>query len=224
MVVIFFGGSFDPPHCGHLAIAEAAQRALQATTHDEVRVLFAPVGRQPLKPAGSSASYEQRLAMTRLAIAGHPGFEVCLADAPDPAHDKPNYTIDTLYRLHSQYPADTCWHLLLGADSFRTLHHWHQAAEIPFAASLIVAARPGENLADLPSLLPASLTMTLVGPSYYCIHDPAGRQAEFLLLRDLHYDISATQLRDQIHGLSPTSPHLLPQSVLDFIHQNHLYI
>ena len=63
--VAFFGGSFDPPHLGHLAVAWAAQAALGLDT-----VLFAPVGAQPLKPLGSSASYEDRLALTRLAIAG----------------------------------------------------------------------------------------------------------------------------------------------------------
>ena len=65
----FFGGSFDPPHLGHLAVARAARAAFHLDT-----VLFAPVGAQPLKPEGSAASFEQRLAMTRLAIAGEPGF------------------------------------------------------------------------------------------------------------------------------------------------------
>src|SRR5215469_14916173 len=75
--IAFFGGSFDPPHLGHLAIARAARDALQLD-----RVLFAPVGAQPLKPKGSTASFEDRLAMTELAIAGERGFEVSLADAP----------------------------------------------------------------------------------------------------------------------------------------------
>jgi len=61
----YFGGSFDPPHCGHIAVALAARAALALDT-----VLFAPVGAQPLKPSGPSASFEHRLAMTRLAIAG----------------------------------------------------------------------------------------------------------------------------------------------------------
>ncbi len=222
--IIFFGGSFDPPHCGHLAIAEAAQQALtRESQHSFARVLFAPVGRQPLKPAGSSASFENRVAMTRLAIANHPTFEVTLADAPNPTHTKPNYTIDTLLQLRSQYPPETRWHLLLGADSFRTLHHWHRAAEIPFAASLIVASRPHEDLSDLPSLLPPTVTLTTVSPHHYRLHNPAGEQASLLLLPNLEYDISATHLRDQIHDLSANPQLLLPQSVLDYIHQHHLY-
>jgi nicotinate-nucleotide adenylyltransferase len=75
--VAFFGGSFDPPHLGHLGVARAAQAALGLDI-----VLFAPVGAQPLKPRGASADFEDRLAMTRLAIAGEPGFDLSLADAP----------------------------------------------------------------------------------------------------------------------------------------------
>lgn len=75
--IAFFGGSFDPPHLGHLAVARAARAALGLD-----RMLFAPVGAQPLKPAGLRASFEDRLAMTELAIAGEREFEVSLADAP----------------------------------------------------------------------------------------------------------------------------------------------
>jgi len=109
--VAFFGGSFDPPHLGHLAVARAARAALGLDT-----VLFAPVGAQPLKPAGSSASFEDRVAMTRLAIDGEPGFELSLADAPKP-DGSPNFTIDTLRLLRAQMPVDSRLFLLMGADS-----------------------------------------------------------------------------------------------------------
>src|ERR1700729_697353 len=125
--VAFFGGSFDPPHFGHVAIARAAQQALHLD-----RVLFAPVGRQPLKPTGSSASFDDRVAMTRLAIASHPGFEISLLDAPsDTPNYTPNYTADTLGKLRNSLPPDTELFLLLGADSFRTLYQWRRATEIP---------------------------------------------------------------------------------------------
>src|SRR5271166_4689651 len=88
--IAFFGGSFDPPHLGHLAVARAARAALGLDL-----VLFAPVGAQPLKPRGSTAPFEDRLAMTRLAIHAEPGFAVSLADAPRPS-GAPNYTLETL--------------------------------------------------------------------------------------------------------------------------------
>jgi len=166
--VAFFGGSFDPPHLGHLAIARAACDAFHLD-----KVLFAPVGAQPLKPEGSSASFDDRLAMTRLAIAGQPAFEVSLADAPKSPNSRglrpnytPNYTIDTLNALRAEFKPDCALYCLMGADSFFGLRRWHRAAEIPYAAALIVASRPGQPLdgpgqplAELTSALPAGLTL-----------------------------------------------------------------
>src|SRR5438309_1047568 len=94
--VAFFGGSFDPPHDGHLAIARAARDALRLDL-----VLFAPVGAQPLKPHGSTAPFADRLAMTELAIASEPAFTVSAIDAPNPA-GRPNYTLHSLQQLRSQ--------------------------------------------------------------------------------------------------------------------------
>jgi nicotinate-nucleotide adenylyltransferase len=152
--VAFFGGSFDPPHNGHLAVARAAHAAFALDT-----VLFAPVGMQPLKPDGPAASFEDRVAMTRLAIAGEVGFQVSLADAPKPVDDRtsapsavpnytPNYTIDTLERLRTSLGPDGALFCLIGADSFFALRRWHRAAELPFVAPLIVASRPGQPLQD----------------------------------------------------------------------------
>ena len=226
MRIAFFGGSFDPPHNGHLAVAEAARQAL---TLDQV--LFAPVGLQPLKRDGSSASFEDRVAMTRLAIAGEASFEISLADAPNVAElqKQPNYTIDTLLRLRRTLPANAELFLLLGADAFRLLRRWHRAAEIPFAASLILASRPKEDLSDLVNLLPATLTSSLVSSTpelnEFRLGNPAGDSAQLYLLPNLHYDISATELRDEINAgqAAPLSP-LLPPAVLGYIHRHRLYI
>ncbi len=155
----FFGGSFDPPHLGHLAVARAAQTALGLDT-----VLFAPVGAQPLKPRGSTAAFVHRAAMTQLAIAGDPGFSLSLADEPKPSGE-PNYTIETLLRLRAELPPASTLFFLMGADSLAGLSHWHRAAEIPFAAPLIVASRPSQarwRLADLRATLPAGLTIEAV--------------------------------------------------------------
>jgi nicotinate (nicotinamide) nucleotide adenylyltransferase len=154
--IAFFGGSFDPPHQGHLAVARAARAALGLDS-----VLFAPVGVQPLKSQGSTASFPDRLAMTSRAIAGEAGFAVSLIDAPKPSAT-PNYTLDTLLRLRSELPSDGRLFCLMGADSFFGLHLWHRAAEIPFVAPLIVASRPaasrpGQPLDDLRAALPQGL-------------------------------------------------------------------
>lgn len=222
--IAFFGGSFDPPHMGHLAIARAARDTLQLDT-----VLFAPVGAQPLKPQGSTASYAERVAMTELAISGEPGFALSHADAPSP-EGKPNYTLDTLRRLCAEMPGYAELFCLMGADSFVNLRHWHGATEIPFAAALIVASRPGQNLDDLAALLPAGLSLcrpetpATSAPGTpqletYCIRSGTGQTAPFYLLPDPDVPISATELRQQV--VPPESA--VPPSVLAYIRQHGLY-
>jgi nicotinate-nucleotide adenylyltransferase len=227
--VAFFGGSFNPPHLGHLAVARAARAALDLDT-----VLFAPVGAQPLKPKGSTAGFEDRVAMTQLAIAGEAGFEVSLIDAPRPG-DAPNYTLDTLERLRSELPADTQLFCLMGADSFLSLRQWHRAAEIPFAATPIVASRPGQALSELEAALPAGLTLTdcedckksgddgrsLDLRSCQLI-DATGRRAPFFLLPGLHVEISASVVRAQLSA-GPLAGGILPPAVRDYIAMRRLY-
>ena len=217
MRIAFFGGTFDPPHLGHLGLARAAQQALALD-----KVLFAPVAQQPLKPSGSSASFEDRVAMTQLAIKGQPNFEISLADAPNPAFPA-NYTADTLTHLRQSLPADTDLYLLIGADSLRTLAQWHRAADIPFLANLIVAARPGEDLSDISTHLPAGIAIQHAQPNHYRLANTQGQQSQLTLLLDTHYEISATQLRNSIRRNPSPQPALVPQSVLQYIHHHHLY-
>jgi len=234
----FFGGSFDPPHSGHLAVARAARAALHLD-----RVLFAPVGAQPLKPQGSTASFQHRVAMTRLAIASEPGFELSLADAPSNA---PNYTYDTLLRLRAQMPSGGTLFCLMGADSFLGLRQWHRGTEIPFIAPLIVASRPGQQLLDLPDVLPAGLSIEPEGappaasspdqastvkrcPSELnclTLRNAAGDTAPFYLLPGLHVDISASQIRTQVRaarGRLPAGHELLSDAVAEYIAAHGLY-
>ena len=94
MRVALFGGSFDPPHHGHLAIATAAADALRLDS-----VLFGPAGRQPLKLDGTVTAFEDRLAMVELACLEDPRFTVSEIDAPR-ADGLPNYTVDKIGRAH----------------------------------------------------------------------------------------------------------------------------
>jgi nicotinate-nucleotide adenylyltransferase len=233
--IAFFGGSFDPPHIGHVAVASAAQQALQLD-----RILFAPVGLQPLKPTGPSANFEDRVAMTRLAIANQPTFEISLLDAPDTAKSTPsytpNYTSDTLTKLRESLSPNAQLFLLLGADSFFTLCHWHRAAEIPFLANLIVASRPNASSAensnpemrelDNPSrYLPDNISTQPIPnlPNRYNLINLAGQKSQLTILPNLNYDISATQLRNQIQGRPGNEPALLDPAVLQYIQQHRLY-
>ena len=152
MRIAFFGGTFDPPHRGHIAIARAAMTRLGLD-----QVLVAPVGTQPLK--GAHSSFEDRLAMVRLAVAAEPGLVASSVDAPLPG-GQPNYTFATLQRLqrHLQ-PSDELF-CLLGADSFLTLKRWHQCAELLLFCDFVVAGRPGFSLRQFSDALPEGVENT----------------------------------------------------------------
>ncbi|MGA8742837.1 MAG: nicotinate (nicotinamide) nucleotide adenylyltransferase [Terracidiphilus sp.] len=227
--IAFFGGSFDPPHLGHIGVARAAQTAMHLDT-----VLFAPVGSQPLKPLGSSASFEDRVAMTELAIKGLPHFAISFADAPDWS-GSPNYTIDTLLRLQSEFPSATLY-TLIGADSFLSLPHWYRGAEVLFVAPLIVASRPGQSLEDLTAILPAGLTIhenTDAGTCeagvrlrVFTLRNAAGATTPFYLLPGLHIEISASEIREQGSAENDrlcAGHSLLPDAVCDYIAAHGLY-
>ena len=129
-----FGGTFDPPHLGHLALAECAREQLRLD-----RVLFVPAGRPPHKRASGASSARARLAMTRLAVRGNPAFAVSTLETARPG---PSYTVDTLRALRAAYPQARLY-LLIGADSLRDFRTWHAAEAIRDLAVLAVARRPG---------------------------------------------------------------------------------
>jgi nicotinate-nucleotide adenylyltransferase len=230
--VAFFGGSFDPPHLGHLAVARAARAALDLDT-----VLFAPVGAQPLKTQGSTASYEDRLRMTRLAIAGEPGFEVSQADAPR-ASGEPNYTLETLEGLRGKLGEGCLLFFLIGEDSFVGLRKWHRAAEIPFAAPLIVASRPGQKIDDVTDALPPGLAMNPrpireetrngVEVRTFLLTNQVGERAMFYLLPGLDVPISASDIRDSVRaGIAKDGEiairELVPEAVAEYVRAHGLY-
>ena len=224
--IAFFGGSFDPPHLGHLTIARAARDAL-----DLDAVLFAPVGAQPLKPKGSTAPFDDRVAMTELAIRGDAAFSVSLADAPS-SSSQPNYTVDTLLRLRGALPDGGALFCLMGADSFLSLRKWRRAVEVPFAAQLIVASRPGLRLDDLSAGLPQGVTIDAADADCaeggsanemrcFRLRNPAGETAGFYLLPGLFVEISATEIRKTIR--SGAAGGLLPEAVCAYIREHRLY-
>jgi nicotinate-nucleotide adenylyltransferase len=232
--VAFFGGSFDPPHLGHVAVARAARDALRLDT-----VLFAPVGTQPLKPQGSTASFEDRVALTELALAGEPGFALSLADAPK-ASGEPNFTVETLLGLRKELPRGGRLFCLMGADSFFGLRDWHRAAEIPFVAPLIVASRPDQRaelrLEALRAALPAGLDIDAapgedlggsgVEVQAFVLRNCVGEAAPLYLLPGLDVEISASQIRSLIHEHTEASvggQRLLPAAVFDAIRSRGLY-
>lgn len=199
MRVALFGGTFDPPHRGHLAIARAAADEFQLDS-----VLFAPVGRQPLKADSSSSSFADRLAMTSLACAEDKRFQASPIDAPRP-DGLPNYTADTLAELRRTM-SDTILFNLVGADSFLSLPHWREPARLLELAEWIVASRPGFSLDDLSPL-----------------HLTPQQRARVHLLQSVHQDISATALRRRLQA-GESCADLLTPAVSSYIRAHRLYL
>jgi nicotinate-nucleotide adenylyltransferase len=220
MRIAFFGGTFDPPHCGHISIARAAIRRLALD-----QVLVAPVGTQPLKGGTAHSSFEDRVAMVRLAVAGEPGLVASVVDAPLP-DGQPNYTFDTLRRLRSQLQPTDMLFCLLGADSFLTLKSWHRCAELLVFCNFIVAGRPGFSLKEVNAALPMGVENTgerrEAGYTRFTLSGPSGQSSELFLLPDLDQDISATEIRAALaEGSTPQT--VLPSAVADYIRVHGLY-
>jgi nicotinate-nucleotide adenylyltransferase len=138
------GGTFDPVHNAHLAIARHALRALGAA-----RVLWIPTG-TPAYRRPPVASAEDRVAMLGLALAGEPRFSIDRREL-DPAHSA--YTVDTLRSLRRELGAEADLVLLMGADQHAKLATWHRPQDLPGLCRIAVFARPGSEIADPQALV-----------------------------------------------------------------------
>lgn len=220
MRIAFFGGTFDPPHRGHIAIARAAITRLRLD-----QVLVAPVAAQPLKGGSSHSSFEDRLAMVRLAVMGEPGLVASSVDAPLPGR-RPNYTFETLQRLRSHLQPTDKLFCLLGADSFLTLRSWHRSSELLLSCDFIIAGRPGFSLQQINAALPEAVQNTgevrEATFTRFSLAGPAGRTVELFLLPDLHQDISATEIRAALAEGADEQTVIAP-AVAEYIQSHGLY-
>jgi nicotinate-nucleotide adenylyltransferase len=225
MRVAFFGGTFDPPHCGHLAIAHATASRLQLD-----QVLFAPVGAQPHKVNGPApASFGDRVEMVRLAIADYPRFQLSLIDAPRD-DGKPNYTLHTLQQLRTTLDPEDELFCLLGADSFLTLPKWYHAAELLFVCDFIVAGRPGFSLDQLAPTLPPEVRLARLPEPQgvnsvlftLATEDSTRPHSRLYLLPDLQEDVSATQIRAALANGADDET-VVPSTVVAYIQAHGLY-
>jgi nicotinate (nicotinamide) nucleotide adenylyltransferase len=165
-----FGGTFDPIHRGHIAIARFALE------HGDLdQLLMIPAGKPWLRGAPPAASPEHRMRMTELAAAAEPGIAVSDADV---VREGATYSVDTLADLRAKYGETVKLVLVLGTDAALSMDHWHRAAELPGMCEVLVIGRPGETwLANLPASHPAHDAKFLDGPMV---------------------DISATSLRERL--------------------------
>jgi nicotinate-nucleotide adenylyltransferase len=191
-----FGGTFDPPHIGHLIIATEFRYALSLD-----RLLFAPAGRPPHKEGQIVSDDEHRVAMLHLALADAPEFEVSTVDLD---RDGPSYTADTLGLLRNQLgPAELVF--LMGEDSLRDLPTWHEPNLVATQAELGVARRPGV-VVDTTAILSAA---------------PAAKD-RIRIVEVPEIDVSSRDLRRRVaHGLPIRFQ--VPRAVEVYIRRHGLY-
>jgi nicotinate-nucleotide adenylyltransferase len=141
------GGTFDPPHHGHLILAEVARDQLKLE-----RVLWVPAADPPHKQGQTITPADHRLAMLQIALRGNPNFMLSRADVDRPG---PHYTVDLMDILASEYP-QAAWFFLMGGDSLRDLPTWHQPSRLIEQCVLAVMPRPGVtyDLAELETRFP----------------------------------------------------------------------
>jgi nicotinate-nucleotide adenylyltransferase len=190
------GGTFDPPHFGHLRMAEAALTQLQLD-----KVYFAPVGVQPLKLDEPSSAPEHRARMVELAIAADPRFALSRADLDRPG---PHYTVDLLAIIQQQYAEAALW-FVMGEDSLSDLLRWRDPDRIIQLARLAVLRRPGYE-PDWPTLDRALPQL----------------RARIDWIDHTEIAISASDIRQRVQrGLPITS--FVPAPVIDYISAQQLY-
>lgn len=133
-----FGGTFDPPHLGHLIAAEEVRDALQL---DEV--LWIPAGRPPHRPEGPVAPADVRVRLADAAIHGHDGFRVWDGET---RRQGPSWTVDTLRALAEGASEPTEWTLIIGADQYRAFGEWREPEVVARLARLAVVSREGAGI------------------------------------------------------------------------------
>jgi nicotinate-nucleotide adenylyltransferase len=144
--VAIYGGSFDPIHSGHLAVAEAARDRFEL---DEVMIV--PTAHPPHR-SDAVASYQDRYNMIELAVEGRRAIHPSKLEEPGSAFK--HYTIETLRRLRQMLPKDELF-VIIGVDSYNNLHTWREPQALATEAELIVVSRPGSE-PDAKLRLPAS--------------------------------------------------------------------
>ena len=137
-----FGGSFDPVHCGHLLVAQAACEELGLA-----RLFFIPAAQSPFKPQTAPAPAAERVRLLRLALAGQPNYEV---DEQEISRGGTSFTVDTLRNYAMRFAGAQLFYLV-GADHVPTLPKWRDAVELARLAEFVVISRPGQAPARFPA-------------------------------------------------------------------------
>jgi len=207
------GGTFDPVHNGHLAVAEAVRQALTLSS-----ILFVPAFLPPHKPTYTISAFEHRAAMLELAVAGRPGFQLSRLEAE---REGKSYSIDTLRALHHSLGKEAQLFFIIGMDAFADVFTWKAQSELLDHASFVVVGRPDHCLQSCEQTVAANF------PGYVFVEAVGSWQGE-LGKGAIHpvamppVNISSTEIREAVRR-GESILHLVPATVAAYIEAHGLY-
>jgi nicotinate-nucleotide adenylyltransferase len=237
MNIGLFGGTFDPIHHGHLALARAARERFQLG-----RIYFVPANVPPHKQRQPLTAYTHRYAMVVLATAGEKTFVPSLLEAqettPIPTaggkakqaqHGAPgaNYSIDTVRRLKESLKSSDKLFFMIGIDAFAEIAQWREPEALLRECEFIVASRPGYSLADVANALPEKLRPARAVSQPFAKQPAKGdlvlTGATVHLLENVHQPVSATAIREAVIAKKPLRKFVDP-AVEEYIRKEGLYL
>src|SRR6266852_4303348 len=233
MNIGLFGGSFDPIHHGHVALARAAKERFELG-----RIYFVPANVPPHKQRQPLAAYFHRYAMVVLATMGEKAFVPSLLEAPGavdgstaggksrPVESGANYSIDTVRRLKESLKKIDRLFFLIGIDAFADIAKWREPEALLRECEFIVASRPGYSLADVANALPEKLRPAPAVSQPFAKQPARGdlvlSGATVHLLENVHQPVSATAIREAAAAKKPLKRFVDPQ-VEEYIKKMGLY-
>ncbi len=197
MKIALFGGTFDPVHNGHLAVATTA-----ANRFDLDRVLFIPSGRPPHKDRGPQAAYEDRYRMVELACRADSRFDASRLEDPKVLGDGKTYSVDTIEQVRAGLGPNDELYFLIGQDAFDELSIWHRLEDVVDRVAFIVASRP-HSVSSVR-------------------REGIAARARFQQLEGVDVPVSATAVR-QLAAQGIDLRGSVPDPVADYIRQHQLY-
>lgn len=204
--VALFGGSFNPIHSGHLAVAEEVR-----IRYDLDRVIFVPARQSPLKETGELAEAKSRLAMSHLATVSNPHFEVSDFELE---REGKSYSIDTIRHFKSILGDEVSLYFILGADNLVELAAWRNIKDALRLCRFIAVARPGYDFDEI-------MRDQFGGDSGQGMNPVS---LENILFEEcVKIDVSSTMIRQRVKERKSIK-YLVPEPVEQFIHHYGLYL
>jgi nicotinate-nucleotide adenylyltransferase len=226
--IAFFGGTYDPIHRGHIAVAESALKRFELG-----KVLFVPAELPPHKQNQTFTGFAHRFAMVALATAGHPAFVPSDMEARLFAESrKPNYSLETIRQLKKGLKKADKLYFLIGIDAFLDIAKWHRPVELLRACEFIVANRPGYSLGEIAGALPEELRPKdeVLKAAKKASAGLAGSGAVMAfsgvvlhLLEDVSERVSSTQLRAAAASSGRRLETYVGDPVAEYIRKTRLY-